>query len=211
MVNNFTVNYLKYSLRTLIILCNSILYFTAPAQDLIIFSDGEEVEAKVVEIGVGEISYKKYTNLDGPIIKVAKEDIFMIKYENGSKDVFESMLQSKSSENNVATSKVILRYGGNAFLTNPTIRVFWNVEIFGDLFEGEEIGRGTYNEGFEVEMNVPTGKYQVLLLQGKKNSGRRIWSGNIPVQETGVTYIATFKHNRFLGMMKLDDLTMESF
>ncbi|MDR1793141.1 MAG: hypothetical protein LBR36_06870 [Bacteroidales bacterium] len=59
------------------------------AQDIITLRNGEEVKAKVTEVSTTEIKYKSWTNLNGPIRTVPKTDVFMIKYENGEKELFE--------------------------------------------------------------------------------------------------------------------------
>jgi len=58
------------------------------AQDIITKTNGDEIKAKVTEVGVSEIKYKKFENVSGPTYTIAKSDIFMIKYENGEKDMF---------------------------------------------------------------------------------------------------------------------------
>lgn len=58
------------------------------SQDEITFKSGDILKAKVMEVGSGEIVYKKFENLSGPSYSVKKDQVFMIKYENGSKDVF---------------------------------------------------------------------------------------------------------------------------
>jgi len=63
------------------------------AQDVIIKKNGDEIKAKVTEVDVNEVKYKKFENLSGPVYSIAKSDVFMIKYENGDKDMF-----GKSSE-----------------------------------------------------------------------------------------------------------------
>lgn len=55
--------------------------------DLIIFTDGTEVQAKVLEIGSVEVKYKECSNLDGPTFSKYKNEIFMIKYANGTSTV----------------------------------------------------------------------------------------------------------------------------
>lgn len=60
------------------------------AQDNIVMRNGEEIKAKVQEVGLKEIKYKKADNLNGPVYTVLKTDVFIIKYENGSKEVFGS-------------------------------------------------------------------------------------------------------------------------
>lgn len=50
--------------------------------------NGDELQVKVQEINLNEIKYKRYDNLEGPLISVSKAEVFMIKYENGTKEVF---------------------------------------------------------------------------------------------------------------------------
>lgn len=61
----------------------------ASAQDIIIFKTGEEISVKVTEIELNVIKYRKFDNQTGPVYTVEKQDVFMIKYENGTKDVFD--------------------------------------------------------------------------------------------------------------------------
>ena len=62
--------------------------FSAMAQDVIVLKNGDEIKSLVQEIGTEYIKYKKFDNQAGPIYNVAITQIFMIKYENGTKDVF---------------------------------------------------------------------------------------------------------------------------
>lgn len=59
------------------------------AQDIITLKTGEEIKAKVNEVELNVIKYTKFDNQTGPIYTIYKADVFMIKYENGSKDVFD--------------------------------------------------------------------------------------------------------------------------
>jgi hypothetical protein len=56
--------------------------------DIIVFRNGEELEAKVSDISTTEIFYKKCANLEGPTYTALQSDIFMIKYPNGTRDLF---------------------------------------------------------------------------------------------------------------------------
>ncbi len=58
------------------------------AQDIIVFQSGDELKARVEQVGTEKITYKRFDNLNGPSYEVFKWDVFMIKYENGTKDVF---------------------------------------------------------------------------------------------------------------------------
>jgi hypothetical protein len=61
---------------------------TLCSQDEITFKSGDILKTRVIEVGTEEIVYKKFENLSGPSYSVNKNQVFMIKYENGSKDVF---------------------------------------------------------------------------------------------------------------------------
>lgn len=58
------------------------------AQDVIICRNGDEITSKVLKISKTEIEYKKWNNQDGPTYTLEKAEVFMIKYQNGDKDVF---------------------------------------------------------------------------------------------------------------------------
>ncbi|EJF08551.1 MULTISPECIES: hypothetical protein [Pontibacter] len=67
------------------------VYFTCQAQDILIKRNGDELEVKVLEIDLEAVKYKRFDNLEGPIISIAKADVFMIKYENGTKVTMNEM------------------------------------------------------------------------------------------------------------------------
>ena len=55
--------------------------------DNIILRNGDEISAKVLEVTIDVIKYRKCDNPDGPIYSILKSDVFMIKYANGTKDI----------------------------------------------------------------------------------------------------------------------------
>ena len=82
---------MKLKTAFLLIFIFSIAF--AQAQDIIIKKNGDEIKCKVMEISVTEISYQLPQVIDSAAklattMTVAKADVFMIKYENGTKDVF---------------------------------------------------------------------------------------------------------------------------
>lgn len=80
-----------YPKRFLPIACWLFLSATSMySQDILIQRNGDEIEAKVVKISSDEIEYKKWSNQDGPSYIVSKNEVFMIKYKNGEKDVFDT-------------------------------------------------------------------------------------------------------------------------
>jgi len=67
------------------------------AQDVIVKQNGDEIQAKVTEVGISDIKYKKYGNDSGPTYVIAKADVFMIKYEGGTTDVFKQTPSNTNS------------------------------------------------------------------------------------------------------------------
>jgi len=64
------------------------LYNVNIAVDIIILKNQEGIQAIVSKIGTNEVEYKKFDNQSGPVYTLKKSEIFMIKYANGSKEVF---------------------------------------------------------------------------------------------------------------------------
>lgn len=72
--------------------------------DLIISIDGDEYEVLITEVSDERIRYKKCNNPDGPDFLMRRDKIFMIKYKNGDKDVFNR--QKSESTNNAKTDEI---------------------------------------------------------------------------------------------------------
>ena len=70
--------------------------------DCITLKNGDEIKSFVEKVGVAEIDYKKVGNRNGPTYSIAKADVFMIKYKNGTKDVFGDSEGYSSSSSNAA-------------------------------------------------------------------------------------------------------------
>lgn len=77
-------------MKKLIIVLTSVLGLSLPAfsQDIITTRDGDEIEAKVLEIDSQNVKYRLYSEPDGVMYTARKADLMMIRYENGRKEVF---------------------------------------------------------------------------------------------------------------------------
>ncbi|MDY0215550.1 MAG: hypothetical protein RBS19_01225 [Bacteroidales bacterium] len=95
--------------------------FTIYSQDIITKQNGDEIKAKVMEITSAEIKYKRFENLDGPVYSMDLKEVFMIKYENGDKDVFtdKNILSNQNYEirNDFIIMKSGKAYQGDNLLT----------------------------------------------------------------------------------------------
>ncbi len=74
-------------LKGLLFLLMALGVMSVSAQDVIVRRDGDELQCKILEVSKNEVRYKRWTNQEGPAFTEKKSDIFMIKYENGEKDV----------------------------------------------------------------------------------------------------------------------------
>lgn len=61
--------------------------FSAYSQDILYTTAGNKLNARVTEINVKDIKYKDFNNPDGPTYVIAKTDIVLIQYANGTVDV----------------------------------------------------------------------------------------------------------------------------
>ena len=83
------------------------------AQDVVLKTNGDEIKAKVMEVGLTEIKYKRTTNLTGPTYTIPISDVFMITYENGDKDVFGRSRKAETGTSN-ATAPSATTSGSNS-------------------------------------------------------------------------------------------------
>lgn len=80
--------------------------------DLLIFKDGSEIRGKVEEIGINEVKYRRCDAPGGPMYVSKKSDIFMIKYVNGTKEVFKTTEPAVSS---YQTPQAVTTYKSNKY------------------------------------------------------------------------------------------------
>ncbi len=73
--------------KTLFTLLALVTVIVCQAQDVITKRNGDELKARVLEINPSDIKYKRFDNLEGPTISILKSEVFMIVFENGTKEV----------------------------------------------------------------------------------------------------------------------------
>jgi|TARA_B110000091_G_C13653130_1_gene406253 hypothetical protein len=74
--------------------------------DNIILKDGSEISAKIVEITPDLIKYRKCNNLDGPLFSINTNDVLLIRYLDGTKEVFK--VNNNSEKNNNSGMSIIV-------------------------------------------------------------------------------------------------------
>ena len=137
----------KFIIILMTICCANALW----AQDIITLKSGEEIKALVQKVGVSEVEYKKFENPNGPTYTLLKSNIFMIKYENGEKDVFTADTpQPVNTDVNAATYKGALTYKGS-WWAGYTIKDSRGKELKKDeirtILSNEPVALSAYNSG----------------------------------------------------------------
>lgn len=125
------------------------------AQDVIVLKNGDEIKAKVLEIKQAEISYKNWTNIEGPTYTKSKADIFMIKYSNGSKDVFNNTNNTNSVNNDAAVIKAASYFFKRNFVdrSNGVVSSVFEFKKT-DGVQKDVFGQKVYEIEYEVKINL---------------------------------------------------------
>ncbi len=77
--------------RNLLVALLILVSFGAFAQDIIVKKNGDEISALILEIDLEKIKFKRFDYQEGPTIFIAKSDVFMVKYANGTREVISAM------------------------------------------------------------------------------------------------------------------------
>ncbi len=87
----------------------SILFFVSPliskGQDILIKKNGDELKVKVTEINQIDIIFIYSDSLSGPLYIISKSEVFMIKFSNGVKEVFDINKDENYNDNQGLSAK----------------------------------------------------------------------------------------------------------
>ncbi|WP_157618405.1 hypothetical protein [Spirosoma spitsbergense] len=134
------------------------------AQDNIVLKSGTEIKAKVLEVSATEIKYRKQDNPDGPIYTSGVDDVLLINYANGTKDILgnapSAVVQPSTpllSSSQPLRSVAGLRYDGGWFsrhfstqqgevIPNRQVRslLVTNQQALHSFEQGQHLRRWTY-------------------------------------------------------------------
>lgn len=101
---------ISFICSVLLLLCT----LAVKAQDVITFSNGEEVAATITEVNDLKVKYKLFNNIDTTIRIAKTSSVFMIKYANGTKQVFGNPLSTTSQDANKLADEEIARMQAKA-------------------------------------------------------------------------------------------------
>lgn len=99
----------------LIAICLSSSFITF-SQDILTKKNGEDIKVKVIEINQTDIKYKKSDNPSGPTFVISKSEVLMLRYEDGTKDMFNEVSNTNNTNNSDMQSRgkedAIMNYKG---------------------------------------------------------------------------------------------------
>ena len=107
---------------TLLVFFLSFLTKQSFAQDLIIKSNSDTIQAKIIEITPNEIKYKKYDFQDGPLYVENKANVVSVIFSNGMREIFpiQKNTTSKISDSDSITTNSLennkIQMIGNQFV-----------------------------------------------------------------------------------------------
>ena len=146
--------------------------YVTNAQDVIVLRNAEEIQAKVTVVAQNQVTYKRWSNLEGPTYTIDKSQIFYIKYQNGDKDVMgttctpvESVGGVVNSPQQNLTSITPVKFQGyvnlgtvfNGYVGGPTFDVTAGARIYEYLYVGVETGFHTLFEYGYLYGYIPVG------------------------------------------------------
>lgn len=117
------------------------------SQDIVILKTGEEIKSKVIEITTDLVKYKKWENQKGPIYSSNKSEVFMIKYENGTKDVFKDASASQVSPSNRPNPS------GNSIIKDKFTGVWYHIKFDG-INNRTKLSISKQGKAYLVDYNV---------------------------------------------------------
>jgi hypothetical protein len=84
--------------KLLIVIIGLCISYVSFSQDVIYKNDKTEIKAKVLEITDSQIKYKKFEMLDGPTYNISTDEVFMIIYKNGQKEIMASQKKAEPAK-----------------------------------------------------------------------------------------------------------------
>lgn len=137
--------------RLILLISIALISMNAMAQDVIFRSSTDSIVAKVLSIGTKEITYRKWSNLEGPIYSIYIQDVVAIRYANGSYDFFNNKTEPVIENTNTSIS--LIRSGntylyGDLVMNNNSLEDWLEEQNCPAAYHQFKAGRITANAGW---------------------------------------------------------------
>jgi len=126
------------------------------AQDTLTMRSGENVIVKIIEVGSNEVKYKKIENLNGPIFATLKSDLYLIRYENGSKDDFSNIGKAANTQELYTQGyNDALKYYKSYKVTGNSVLLASAFPMYGFMFGGATAALTSLAEPSDENLDYP--------------------------------------------------------
>jgi len=117
----------------ILVLFLTIIY-NSYGQDIILKVNEESIKTKVLRISEEEITYKKYSNINGPEYTISTKSVYKIIFEDGSIDTFnkEAVLKNELIKN----PKQAIERGNNVYIISADVTSKKGEEYFKQDMKG---------------------------------------------------------------------------
>ncbi len=121
------------------------------SQDTIRFVNNTSQVVKVYEIGINEIKYHRFDNIDGPIYISSKTDIESIKFFNGQVESFNTTNTKPAVANQVIVSTIPIQRNEKIIILDPKL-----------MYLGKPLGESRL---LRLINNVPDQEKKIVLMK----------------------------------------------
>jgi len=117
---------------------------------------GENIIVKIIEVGSNEVKYKKIENLNGPIFATLKSDLYLIRYENGSKDDFSNIGKAANTQELYTQGyNDAIKYYKSYKVTGNTVLLASSFPFYGFIFGGATAALTSSTEPSDENLDYP--------------------------------------------------------
>jgi uncharacterized protein (TIGR02145 family) len=160
----------------LLLLALFTAFYKISAQDIIYKINGTEIQSLVTEITADAIKYRNFNQPDGPIRNIAINDVFMIIYKDGTKEVFkkkepahepvsEVSGQVATKEAKTPVSQDVI-YGENNFMDPRDGKVYKTVPLGNQIWMAENLKTTLLNDGTPIQLVPEASDWKNLTIPG---------------------------------------------
>ena len=126
------------------------------AQDTLTIRSGENVIVKIIEVGSSEVKYKKIDNLNGPVFAILKSELYLIRYENGSKDDFSNIGKAANTQELYTQGyNDALKYYKSYKVTGNSVLLTSAFPMYGFMFGGATAALTSLAEPSDENLDYP--------------------------------------------------------
>jgi hypothetical protein len=169
----FLIFYMKRLLLFVPVLFSTLL---TKAQDTLIKRNGDTLAIRLTEINPDNLKYKRFDYQDGPLFTIQKEEVKLIIYQNGKKELFDNYVPQPKAKTSPGEDLSILMSGKYFYYKERRIREPDMLSIVYKLNDKRLNTMGKNVERLKLGQNLSTLCAASLFVYGiyeyQSNSGR---------------------------------------